>query len=199
MKALRLLSFALLSVSLAFGQYSKLREANEKLYSFSEFNAFPTSASDAILMPKVVAETTYDVRQERINRDLEKIFAPRKQISFTVISDSSGGSWLRHSLEESPVVEFAMMSVQDVKKLKGGFTLKNPFGGPDLNAYLKSGIAWKARENKHLTYTLGRRISRRYDFKDENDIFDAHIKVPIEKFNARIEKTFGGLIDIFQR
>lgn len=193
MNALRFALMGLLLATAMFGQSSKLREFN-KLY-FHDRPFGEVFADEAIILPRVYADARMAARYDRINRDLDRVFSSRKKPSFSVVSDRSDDDSWRHSLEESPVVEYAMMGAQDIKKLKSGFTIKNPFGGPDIDAYLKSGIAWHPKENKHLTYTLGKRTSLKYAYEDGTDIIDTYVKVPLEKFNAWIEKGPQKLLD----
>lgn len=193
MKVLRFALVSLLFVTVAFGQSSKLREVS-RFYSYQKFSSGDLS-SEIVILPKVQVNSEKLDRQERINRELERILAPRRKHSFSVSEDRSSDPSFRHSLEESAVVEFAMMGAQDIKRLKSGFTIKNPFGGPDIDAYLKRGIAWHPSYDENLTYTIGKRITRSYRFNDGSDLFDSHIKVPIESFNARIEKIGEKLLD----
>ncbi len=190
MNALRFAFLGLCSAVAAFSQSLRLndRYAYERSY-------VRESSIDVVILPRVYADTRAADRYERMNRDLERVLAARKKPAFTVTSERGDPLSWRHSLEESPIVEFAMMGAQDVKKLKGGFTIKNPFGGPDIDAYIKSGIAWHPARNRHLTYTLGKRISRAYAFRDERDIFDTHVKAPIERFDARIERVVESLLN----
>jgi hypothetical protein len=194
MNALRYVLTCLLFAVVAFGQSSKLRETN-KLYSY-EKTSFLDFSTEVVILPKVYAGSVGQERFERINRDLEKVFAPRRRASFTVSDERSGDPSFRHSLEESAVVEFAMMGADDIKRLKGGFTIKNPFGGPDIDAYLKRGIAWHPSYDENLTYTIGKRVTRSYRFNDGSDIFDSHVKGPLVRFNARIERMGEKLLDI---
>ena len=193
MNVLRFALVGLFLVTAAFGQSSKLREVS-RFYSYEKFSSGDLSA-EIVILPKVRVNTDSLERRERINRELERILAPRRKYSFSISEDRTGDLSFRHSLEESPVVEFAMMGVQDIKRLKSGFTIKNPFGGPDIDAYLKRGIAWHPSYDENLTYTIGKRITRSYRFNDGGDIFDSHIKEPIERFNARIERMGEKLLD----
>jgi hypothetical protein len=193
MNVLRYVFTALLLVTAAFGQSSKLREVS-KLFSYEKFSSEDFSRGVTIF-PKVYANSHKEDQHERINRDLERIFTPRKKYSFSVSEEQSDDPSFRHGLENSSVVEFAMMGAQDIKKLKGGFTIKNPFGGPDIDAYIKRGIAWHPPYDENLTYTVGKRITRSYKFNTSADIFDSHIKVPLVRFNARIEKIGERLLD----
>ncbi len=195
MNVLRYVFTALLLVAAAFGQSSKLREVS-RLYSYQNFSSGDFT-SDAIILPTVYANAQSVERHERINRELERVFTPRRKYSFSVSEEQSDDPSFRHGLENSSVVEFAMMGAQDIKKLKGGFTIKNPFGGPDIDAYIKRGIAWHPSYDENLTYTIGKRITRSYKFNTGTDIFDSHVKVPLVRFNARIEKIGEKLLDKF--
>lgn len=193
MNALR---FALLGLCLAvtaLGQSLRQSGLDEAFAYAGPYTG--VSSADVVILPKVYADAKTAIRYERINRDLERMFAARKKTVFVVTSDREDPSSWRHSLEESAIVEFAMMGAQDIKKLKGGFTIKNPFGGPDIDAYLKSGIAWHPSYDRHLTYTIGKKASHSYAFRDGRDIFRSHVKVPIERFNARLERAVERLLD----
>ncbi len=195
MNVLRYVFTAFLLVAAAFGQSSKLREVS-KLFPYEKFSSGDFS-EEVTILPKVYANVNRAEQHERINRELERIFTPRRKYSFSVSQEQSDDPSFRHSLENSSVVEFAMMGAQDIKKLKGGFTIKNPFGGPDIDAYIKRGIAWHPSYDENLTYTIGKRITRSYKFNTGTDIFDSHVKVPLVRFNARIERMGERLLEKF--
>lgn len=190
MNALRFALLGLCSAVASIGQSLRLNEH----YAYERPYVRELSV-DVVILPRVHADARRADRYERITRDLERVLAVRKKLAFTVTSEREDSSSWKHSLEESPVVEFAMMGAQDIKKLKGGFTIKNPFGGPDIDAYLKSGIAWHPSYDKNVTYTIGKRVTRSYKFDDGSDIFDSHVKAPLMRFNERIERVAEKLLD----
>jgi hypothetical protein len=173
--------------STMFGQSSKIRMAAIQNASKS-YEVFGT----IIVLQEVYVhpndpEETYD--------KLRHYFEKPKSKSIAIVSDSIEGDTSSHFLEDSALAEFAMSGASDIKKFKGGFTIRNPFGGADLNAYIKSGIAWHPHDDRHVTYTIGSKTTYGYKFRNEHDFMKNVLERPILKLNEILEKPILVLIN----
>ncbi len=179
-------------LSSALGQASKLKG----LISYSESN-LKSQQFGSMVVPEIKALPRPAVSED-ILRDLDFFLSPRSASVVSFSNESYEKSRFGYSLKESSMAEFAVSGAADLKRFKSGFTMKNPFGGPDINAYIKSGVAWHPEPNVTFTFNP-RKTTWIYRFKNGHDfkyqVWDRPIMGLISILEWPFQKVSAKVID----
>lgn len=140
-----------------------------------------------VMLPLNVVSEQRSKTYENIIRDLDRMFSTPVRIYDPAAVEEIELTVARHTIEDSPVRFFDFgLNFRELTKLRGGFEI----GGKGF--YLKSGLSWHPRDNKNITWTLGKKegLWWNYRFHNRHDLTREVLQRPVERFMYVLENPF---------
>lgn len=173
-------------VSIVAISFAGSAQVKTLIFEYSHNLSFGSESPISLPAYVVKAKSAEPVSEEVI-RNLERLFAPRKQSSLTIVGESVEKEGFAHGLKES-LAEFAMIGSKQIRELKGGVDVKW-FSDTTTTLYLwKSGISWHPQHNRHVTYTFGPKMRWSYRYNTYDDLTREVFKRPIMFLSELIER-----------